>query len=471
MIPYHRTKIVATLGPATDSTKVLEQCLRSGLDIVRLNAAHGTKQDQIQRVRSARRVARRLGVPLGLLVDLPGPKFRLGDLPGGFRELRRGEWITLELADAADQKSIPIRNRAILTSIRPNHLLHLADGTVTLRAVRCTGLSVLARVIVGGLVRSGSGINLPDTDVELALPTAADIQALSFAASQKAEWIGVSFVRSARDLARMRRVLARFRYTPRVIAKIEKRLALENLDEILAAADGVMVARGDLGVEAPLQEVPLAQKRIIARANEMGKPVVTATQMLESMVSHSRPTRAEVTDIANAVLDGTDAVMLSAETAVGRYPGEAVRMLASVLSATEQAYPFRAILDARAAQSWNSREDAISHSSCRLAWDVGAKAIVLSSPCARLPYALSRFRPSVPIVVLTDNRMTAQQLCLSWGVIPVLTTKSSATTLEPARRKLLGQRLAKNGDFVVWIHSNKSRPSKSNGEAVELTRI
>jgi len=452
-----RTKIVATLGPATDPAGVLRECLLAGMDVARLNAAHGTGDEQRRRVVALRKEAQNLGLPAGLLVDLPGPKFRLGSLPGGQRELQRGETVTLSVAKDRGENVLPIRDTGILSAVEHGHRLHLADGTVTLRVLKRAGAPVKGEVIVGGLVRSGSGINVPDTDVHIKIPTAMDLRGIEFAAAHKAEWIGVSFVRTPDDIARVRRAFSRSGHTPKIIAKIEKPQALANLDLVLREADGLMVARGDLGVETPLAQVPLGQKKIIGRANAMGKPVITATQMLESMVSQRWPTRAEVTDVANAVLDGTDAVMLSAETAIGKYPVDAIRMLGSVLAATETAYPFQAVLDTRTQKAQPSPEDAVSRAACRLAWDADAAAIILSADTDVLPYSVSRFRPPKPIVVLTDHPMIVRQLALSWGVQPVFAPRHATASLEPARRWLLQNGLARRGNPVVWIQSIRRR--------------
>ncbi|MBN1569752.1 MAG: pyruvate kinase [Acidobacteria bacterium] len=470
MIPHHRTKIVGTLGPAMDDPRVLRECILAGLDIARLNAAHGTGEEQIRRVRALRKTARDLNRPVGLLVDLPGPKFRLGNLPGGQRELRPGEIIRLGSPADIDSKGLPVRDAGILASMERGHFLYLADGTVTLIIVGLGGSIVKGRVVIGGVVRSGSGINIPDTDVRIRIPTPSDLRGIAFAARQKAEWIGISFVRTVKDISGVRRAFSRFRHNPRIIAKIEKPQALANLGDLLQEADGLMVARGDLGVETPLAQVPLAQKRIIAEANEAGKPVITATQMLESMVNHRWPTRAEVADVANAVLDGTDAVMLSAETAIGKYPAEAIRILASVLTATEAAYPFHAFLNAPTQKPVSLPGNAISRSACRLAWDAGAKAIIISSHSEALPYSVSRFRPSVPIIVLTGNRMITRQLALSWGVETVLTDPGASESLEPARGWLLKNRLARSGDSVVWIHPTDRRKD-SSGNSIRLAAI
>jgi pyruvate kinase len=470
LVHHHCTKIAGTLGPATDDPNVLRECIRAGMNIARVNAAHGTNLEKAHRVQVLRKTAKELGLPVGLLVDLPGPKFRLGNLTGGQRELRRGEIVTIGPPESFGEDALPIRDVRILSSIAPSHLLYLADGTVTLRIVKSSGKTVKGQVIIGGVIRSGSGINIPNTDTGIKIPTTADLQGIRFAASQKAECVGVSFVRTPQDISRVRRAFARFRHTPRIIAKIEKPQALENLDAILGEANGLMVARGDLGVETPLEQVPLAQKRIIARANEMGKPVITATQMLESMVTHRWPTRAEVADVANAVLDGTDAVLLSAETAIGQYPSEAVQMLRSVIIATETIYPFQTVLDTHMQKKQASPDDAIGLSACRLAWDAEAKAIVISSGSTDLPASVSRFRPPIPIIVLASDATYFRQLVLNWGVQPVWIDRHAKGSLEPARRWLLENRMAQSGNHVVWIHPLKKRKYEEV-PAIQLSKL
>ncbi|MGH7857359.1 MAG: pyruvate kinase, partial [Candidatus Binatia bacterium] len=340
---FRHTKIVCTLGPATDAPSVLERLIEAGVDVVRLNAAHGSEREHAERIRRARRIARSLDRALAILLDLPGPKFRLGSLAGGSKELRRGRDVVLTGRLAPEGDAVPVDVPGFTRHVEPGQTISLSDGSVRLTVRRIEGWKVRCRVVVGGTVRSGSGVNLPDTDLSIRIPTADDARWLRFARAHAVDWIGVSFVRGPSDVVAVRRRLGAGN-RPLVMAKIEKRQALEALEAIAREADGVMVARGDLGVETPLAEVPVAQKRIIAVANAHGRPVVTATQMLESMVEDPSPTRAEVGDVANAVLDGTDAVMLSAETAIGRHPLAAVRMLAEVIAATERVYRYGAAL-------------------------------------------------------------------------------------------------------------------------------
>lgn len=315
---------------------MLSAFVRLGVDLFRVNASHGTAVEHAKRIRLVRQLARRYRKSVGILIDLPGPKFRLKELPKGERVLKAGQQVELSAHGGHGARvRLPLRQTELLASLRSREFLFLADGTVALEVLRATPTSALCMVLTSGTVRSGSGLNLPNTRLDITLPTKKDREWIAFAAEQKAEWLAVSFVQSREDLQNVRAEAQHHGYKPKIMAKIEKRRALANLESIVKAADGVMVARGDLGVETPLEEIPFVQKRIIRAANRARKFVITATQMLESMTHQPTPTRAEVTDVANAILDGTNGVMLSAESAIGQYPVEAVKVLARVLSATE----------------------------------------------------------------------------------------------------------------------------------------
>ena len=339
--PRHRTQIVVTLGPACETESRLKRLIALGVDIFRVNGSHGRSTEHARRIQRVRRIARRLQKIVQVLVDLPGPKFRLGSIPGGSMELKAGETVRLTDSRTHHFKTpcLPLRQADLLARLKPGHSLFVNDGTVELRMLCALKGIAICRVISGGVVRSGSGINLRHTDLDVTLPIATDLPWIRFAAAHHAEWLAVSFVQTAEDVERVRKEANKSGYRPQIMAKIEKCKALDNLKAIIQVSDGVMVARGDLGVETPLEEIPFVQKRIIAVANRQKKFVVTATQMLESMVVQPTPTRAEVSDIANAVIDGTDGVMLSAESAIGRYPVEAASVLARVLSAAERALP------------------------------------------------------------------------------------------------------------------------------------
>lgn len=415
MVPHHRTKIVATLGPSTDQPGVLEAMIRAGLNVARINAAHGNPEVHAERIANVRRLAKTCGVYVAVLLDLPGPKFRLGSLPAKGIELIRGDTVILGRA-GSDPKVLPLSHPTLINDLKPKDPVYLVDGTVKLEVERIRDGKAYARVDFGGKVRSGSGINLPQTQISVRLPTPEDLRWIKFAVKEQLDWVGVSFVRNAAEVQMIRRRLGTGLTAPLVMAKIEKREALANLDAIIQAADGVMVARGDLGVETPLEHVPFEQKRIIAKAMEFGRPVVTATQMLESMVDHSSPTRAEVTDIANAILDGTDAVMLSAETAIGAYPLKAVEVLARVAEATEQRYRHETIFKRLSHISKQSAVDALCLSACWLSFDLKASAIVVQSTNLQLPFRLARFRPKTPILVTAVGIDALPRFTLAWNV-------------------------------------------------------
>jgi len=449
--PWHRTKIVCTLGPSTDRPGVLEQLIRAGMDVARVNTSHGKHAEHARRIQQVRQLSEQVGQPVAILLDLPGPKFRVGKLKDDPLELRRGSEVIIGANDGRET-TIPVSLQKFGKMLHPGESVYLADGSVRLRVKDTADDWVTCQVVVGGTIRSGSGINLPESKLPALIPTDEDIRQVNFAASQQAEWVGVSFVQSADDLRRVQLSLP-LGFHPLVMAKIEKRQALTELEAVVEASDGLMVARGDLGVETNLAEVPLVQKRIIALANAKARPVVTATQMLESMVEHEQPTRAEVTDIANAVLDGTDGVMLSAETAIGRFPVEAVEILHRVITATETEYAPKMAIDRLAKGRPGSPHDAISFVACQLALDLGAKAII--APVHDLAGALgiAQFRPKAPILALTDSESLYRELAIVWGVVPLLAPSLSETHLciAEAQQWLFEHQLARPGDSAVVL--------------------
>lgn len=451
---WDRTKIICTLGPSTDRPRVLERLIRAGMDVARINTAHGTLEEHRRRMRQVRALSHRLGEPVGILVDLPGPKFRLATLEGGTRVLVAGRRVNM--SEAADANSIPLDTPGLLRQLHAGESLYLADGSVQLRVRAVSRGAARCEVVVGGLIRSGSGVNLPESTITTPLPTRADRVRIRLAVAQRAEWIGVSFVRSARDVARVRASLPRAGPRPLLMAKIERRQALAELEAIVGAADGVMVARGDLGVETDLAEVPLVQKRIIDCANRLDRPVVTATQMLESMVAHPRPTRAEVTDVANAVLDGTDAVMLSAETAIGKFPVEAAQILHRVLRATEAEYADQMNRQRlEQVRSGPAPDEAISLAACRLAADLRVQAMLLHVRNLAGVMQVARLRPIAPVIAMVETPRLAQQLAGVWGVVPLLVAaaSTSAACAQQACRWLVQQRWADPGEPVLLLSS------------------
>lgn len=465
---WHRTKIVCTLGPATDAPGVMERLIRAGMDVARINLSHGTAADSARRIGHAREVAQQLGQTVAILADLPGPKFRLGVLAQGVRTLHGGTAITLA-ATQDDAAFLPVRNRGLLSVLKAGEVVYLADGSVELRVTSGGQERVVCEVVIGGTVRSGSGINVPEANFGGHVPTPEDRVHLAFALSHAVEWIGVSFVQDAEDLARVR---ACFPASARALlmAKIEKRRALAQLDGIIEAADGVMVARGDLGVETDLAEIPLVQKRIIAAANERGRPVVTATQMLESMIEREHPTRAEVTDVANAVLDGTDAVMLSGETAIGRNPVAAVEIMNRVLSATEGEHSGRMAAECLQASAPDAG-DAVSFVACQLALRLGAKAIIAAVPEFGAVAAIARFRPAVPLLVATDSDALSGGLAALRGAVPLSTASGAdaARALDAARNWLFARGLASPGEAAVLLLASSLGAAKA--DTLQVVRL
>ena len=465
---WNRTRIVCTLGPASDAPGVLEALARAGMNVARLNLSHGDAGEHARRIAAVRETSKRLGEPIAVLSDLPGPKFRLAALPDGLRRLEDGAQVTLA-RDPGAAGALPVRNPELLTALRPGERIFLADGAIELRVIRTAPGEAVCEVMFGGNVRSGSGINLPDSELSALIPTAADRLHLEFAVAQEVDWIGVSFVQQAEDLARVRALLPP-RDPPLLMAKIEKRRALAGLESIVAAADGVMVARGDLGVETDLAEIPLVQKRIIAEANEAARSVVTATQLLESMVEHERPTRAEVTDVANALLDGTDGVMLSAESAIGRFPVRAAQMLQRVLSATESEHAQRIALD-RLRTARRSPGDAMVHTACHLAAELQARAIISTVRDPAAAFALARLRPNAPVVMVTEDERLWRKLPMLRGIAPVLApdTREPQACVERAREWLYARGLARPGDPAVLVHAtDAAQPIADSLRTLEL---
>ncbi|MPZ45548.1 MAG: pyruvate kinase [Betaproteobacteria bacterium] len=449
--PWHRTKIVCTLGPATDAPGVLGKLIAAGMDVARINMSHGSHAEHVARIRAVRLLGLRMEQPVAVLADLPGPKFRLGPIANGSRRLEEGAAISLASTAGDSEATLPVRNPELLHALRAGETVFLADGAVELRVTGRETDSVQCEVAIGGTVRSGSGINVPESRLEALIPTDDDRRHLAFALAQDVDWVGVSFVQSAEDIARVRACIDT-EHPPLLMAKIEKRQALANLDAIVAAADGVMVARGDLGVETDLAHIAIVQKRIIAVANAQARPVVTATQMLESMIEHEHPTRAEVADVANAVLDGTDAVMLSGETAIGRHPVEAVAIMARVLRATEAQHP-AAKVD-RSGQIGNS----IALAAAELAERMQARAVVATAHEFGVAAALASTRPQLPLVIVSDTQRCTRALALVRAVAPLQSgcDPRPDRNLTQARDWLYARRLARPGDKVVLLFASSS---------------
>jgi pyruvate kinase len=412
-----RTKIVATLGPAVDAADTLRALIAAGVDAVRLNLSHGTHAEHSERAWLVREIASQVGRPVALIADLQGPKLRVGDLPEPV-VLHRGEQITVCAEESATDGELPVAPAVIGEVLEPGNDVLIDDGLVRLRVEEVSSGRARCAVVVGGAVSSHKGVNLPGVPLPIPSLTRKDTQDLDWALATGVDFVALSFVRSPADVRDLRALIEQSGSHAHVIAKIEKAEAIEVLDEVLAETDAAMVARGDLGVEIGPALVPLLQKRIIAKSLERGKPVITATQMLESMVHSAEPTRAEASDVANAVLDGTSAVMLSAETATGDYPVEAVAYMDRIARAVEPSMDYRHELPEAAENP--TIGGAMSNAACDLAEALRAKAILVPTFTGRTANAVARLRPRRPIIALTHIDWAMRQLALEWGVTPLV---------------------------------------------------
>jgi pyruvate kinase len=410
-----RTKIVATIGPASASPDQLRWLVEAGMDAARLNFSHGLHTEHEERARLVREVQEESRRPLALIADLQGPKLRIGDLHQPVL-LARGEEVVVAPSAAATDGELPVMPAVLGEVLEPGHNVLIDDGLVRLRVDRVNEGRAVCTVLAGGRITSHKGVNLPGVSLPIPSLTPKDLDDLEHALDLGADYIALSFVRSATDVRHLKELIAEHGSHALVIAKIEKAEAISSLDDIVEEADALMVARGDLGVEIGPASVPLLQKRIILRSLERGKPVITATQMLESMIQHPEPTRAEASDVANAILDGTSAVMLSGETAVGEYPIEAVAYMDRIARAVEPSLGYRHQLPEAADQPTIGQ--AMSNAACDLAEAIGARALLVPTFSGRTASVVARLRPHRVIVGLTHNRYAAQQMALEWGVEP-----------------------------------------------------
>ncbi|MCP9928752.1 pyruvate kinase [Cyanobium sp. CH-040] len=445
-----RTKIVATIGPATESPERLRELIAAGASTFRLNFSHGDHSEHAARIATIREVSEELGVQVGILQDLQGPKIRLGRFAGGPITLACGDSFQLTSREVACDHTIATVTYATLAEEVPaGSRILLDDGRVEMvvEEVDIPGRTLHCRVSVGGVLSNNKGVNFPDVQLSIRALTDKDRIDLAFGLEQGVDWVALSFVRNPSDLREIKELIASQGHRTPVVAKIEKFEAIDQIDDILLLCDGVMVARGDLGVEMPAEEVPLLQKELIRKANSLGIPVITATQMLDSMVSCPRPTRAEVSDVANAILDGTDAVMLSNESAVGDFPVEAVATMATIARRIERDYPQR-VIDSRMA---STIPNAICQAVSTIARNLNAAAILPLTQSGATARNVSKFRPSTPILAITSEPRVARQLQLSWGVNPLLVQDQNSSTgtfsLAMGMARELGY--LEDGDLVV----------------------
>jgi pyruvate kinase len=411
------TKIVATIGPASREPAVLDQLVAAGMDVARLNFAHGAPAEHAETVERIRAAAARVGRDVAVLQDVPGPKLRIGPVAGGVCELHTGDRLILTAEEIeGDAHRLTVTWPGLSEILQPRDVAYLADGSIRLRVQEVSDGEVVTEVEVGGSVASRQGLNLPNVTMALPAVSEDDHRLIDAGLDMGVDLIALSFVRSRSDLDPVRRQLAERQIGVPVIAKIEKPQAAANAEEVVAAADAIMVARGDLGIELPIEQVPLVQKRLLRIAGKQAKPAITATQMLESMVHSTRPTRAEVADVANAIFDGTDAVMLSQETAIGRDPAGAVRMMAAIAVATEAELPYGRMLADRGIADAADDAATIAFGAVGAVYRLGLKALVVPTKTGRTARLLSAYRPSVPILALSPTPEVVRECTLLWGV-------------------------------------------------------
>lgn len=449
--PFVRTKILCTIGPATGSLKTLKRLLNEGMNAARLNFSHGTYEDHIAMYKTIRKAGDELDAFIPIVQDLQGPKIRVGRLSQPEIRLKRGNRVRITTKDIkGTEEVLPTTYKNLPKDIKKNSAILLDDGLIRLTVERIEKNVVVCKIIEGGIIKPNKGINLPGVNVSSPSLTRKDREDLKLGLSLGVDYVALSFVRSPNDIKLLRRAMSQHGKVVPIIAKIEKSEAVDSIEEIIREADAIMVARGDLGVEMPSEDVPLIQKMIINKCNRIGKPVITATQMLESMINNPTATRAETSDVANAVLDGTDVVMLSGETSIGKHPVTAVKTMNSVLKKTEVALRF-SFVEQREPQS-DAAAEAIGRAACVLSEQIGAAAIVPITHGGTTARILAKYRPRAIILAATANKDTARRLNLIWGVQPVLISRlaDTDTTLENIESEIMESKKIKKGNFVVY---------------------
>lgn len=447
-----KVKIVCTIGPASNSRKVIYGLIKTGMDIARLNFSHGTYEEHRKSVEYIREGARKYNSPVAILQDLKGLKIRIGSIKNGLALIKKNSRLLLTTKDIeGDDKHLSVSYPNIIKDVELGELILIDDGLIRLKVIDKERYGLITEVIEGGLLRENKGVNLPGTKISGEVFTEKDKRDLEFGLKLGIDYVAMSFVRSGADIIKLKEWIRKHNANIPVIAKIESPRAIENIEEIIDASDGLMIARGDLGVEVPIEKVPLIQKDLIEKCNKTMKPVITATQVLESMTEHLTPTRAEVTDVANAVLDGTDALMLSAETAVGKYPLEALKMMHRIINYTETKYP--GSLSQLPNSISTSFARAIAEAACISATDIKAKAIVAFSRSGFTSLLVSKFRPTVPIIAFTLEEKIQRRMNLYWGVTPQIMKfpRSTDEMISETEKMLIKKETVKKGDSIVII--------------------
>ena len=447
-----RTKIVCTLGPASQSEEVLRELILNGLNVCRFNFSHGSHEEHKGRIDMVKKVREELNRPIAILLDTKGPEIRTGNFADPEVLLEEGSEFTITMDEVVGTKEIcTVSYKGLADDVKEGDTILIDDGLVGLRVKSVENGNIKCIVENSGIVKNHKGVNVPGVKINLPAITPKDVSDIEFGIREGIDMIAASFVRKASDVLAIREILEKNNAGDvLILSKIENQEGVENIDEILQVSDGIMVARGDLGVEIPTEEIPIVQKMIIKKCNELAKPVITATQMLDSMIRNPRPTRAEVTDVANAIYDGTDAIMLSGETAAGKYPVEAVKVMASIAKRIEQTLDYDRMLKEKGSKNVTVT-DAISHATCTTAVDLNASAIITSTSSGYTAKMVSRFRPQAPIIAATSNEAVMRRLALTWGVCPIKSALAGNTdeVIEKSIEASIESGYVKNGELVV----------------------
>lgn len=452
-----RTKIVCTIGPSTSSASMIEKLAKAGMDCARLNFSHGTHLEHLQAINLIRKVSKKIGREIAIIQDLPGAKIRVGKLENGSIFLKKGSFLSLTTRDiVGDEERIPIRYDGLPKFISKDSTIFLSDGSIRLKVLKTNTTEIKCKVEIGGVLSSGKGVNIPHFKHDIETFTELDKENLEFGLKNDVDLIAMSFVRRASDIQDVRKFVRRKNKDCAIIAKIENEDAVDNIESIIQASDAIMVARGDLGAEITIEQVPIIQKLIISHCKRMAVPVITATQMLESMVNNSSPTIAEVADIATAINDGTDAVMLSDETTVGKHPVDCVDVLHRVSLTVEEKMFSNAKHTVKSDLLHEDIRDAVSEAANQISLDIGSKLLVSPTIAGIMPSKISRFRPKAPIIALTDNQKTLRKLMMVWGVYPLLIKRTQNLTklLDTSVSRLFKEKLVKHGDKIVIVCDN-----------------
>ena len=448
-----KTKIVCTIGPASESIDTLKELIKSGLNVCRLNFSHGNYEEHGKRIDNIKAARNEMKLPIAILLDTKGPEIRTGKFSSPEVNLVEGQNFIITMEDVlGDETKCTVSYKELVNDVKPGNQILIDDGLVGLAVQEIKGQEILCIVQNAGTIKDNKGVNVPNVKINLPAITPKDKKDIEFGIEQGIDFIAASFVRKASDVLAIREILEENNATNiQIISKIENQEGVDNIDEILEVSDGLMVARGDLGVEIPTEDIPIVQKELIKKCNILGKPVITATQMLDSMIRNPRPTRAEVTDVANAIFDGTDAIMLSGETAAGKYPLESVKTMASIAIRAEQTLDYEELLKTKVKLRQLNITNAISHATCTTAIDLKASAIISATASGYTARMVSSYRPSAPIIAATNSEMVMRQMGLVWGVYPLLTEKGMSTddVFEKSVQSALDMDYISSGDLVV----------------------